>query len=260
MNRPQGGIMKTLSKILAPLALMAVWPVAHSQEMARVISSAPIIQQVTVPRQVCAETPVAMPGQRSGLGTVVGAVTGGIIGSQLGNGSGQAVATAIGVIGGAILGDRIEGEPAPVVRTARSCSPQVAYENRVVGYNVVYEYAGRQYTTQMNSDPGSYLNIQVTPATSQMQVYTTPAPPAPVVTNTPLPLRTYPPVIVAPMHRPPVYYSPPVYYNPPVYGLPAVNFRWDFGGHHGRGHGHGHGHGHHRGYGHHGNDSRGHWR
>lgn len=244
--------MNTLSKTLAPLALMALWPAAHSQEMARVISSTPVIQQVTVPRQVCAETPVVIQGQRSGVGTVAGAVTGGIIGSQIGNGSGQAIATAIGVISGAILGDRIEGEPAPVVRTARSCSPQVAYENRVVGYNVVYEYAGRQYTTQMDSDPGSHLNIQVTPAASQMQVYTTPAPPAPVVTNTPVPVRTYPPVIVAPIYR------PPVYYNPPVYGLPAVNFRWDFGGHHGRGHGHGHGH--RQGYGYHGNGSQGHWR
>ena len=250
--------MSTLSKTLAPLALVAVWPAAQSQEMARVISSTPVIQQITVPRQVCAETPVVLQGQRSGVGTVVGAVTGGIVGSQVGKGSGQAVATVIGVIGGAILGDQIEGEPTPEVRTATRCSPQVTYENRVVGYHVVYEYAGRQYTTQTNSDPGPYLNIQITPTAHQMRVYTTPAPPAPVVTHTPVQVQTYPPVVVAPIHRPPAYYGPPAHYNPPVYGLPAANFRWDFGGHHGRGHGKGHGR--HRGQGHHGDASTGRWR
>ena len=252
--------MKTLSKTLVPLALLAVWPTTQSQEMARVISSTPVIQHITVPRQVCTETPVVMQGQRSGVGTVVGAVTGGIIGSQVGNGSGQVIATAIGVIGGAILGDQIEGERAPVVRTATNCNPQVTYENRVVGYNVVYEYAGRQYTTQTHSDPGSHLNIQITPTAPQMQVYTTPAPPAPVVTHAPVHGRTYPPVIVMPGHRPPVYYNPPAYRNPPVYGLPAVNFRWDLGGHPGRGHSHGNRHGRHRGHGHHNDGFPGRWR
>ncbi len=252
--------MDTLSKTLLPLALVAVWPAAQSQETARVISSTPVTQQVTVPRQVCTETPVVMQGQRSGVGTVVGAVTGGIMGSQVGNGSGQAVATAIGVISGAILGDRIEGQSAPVVRTVRSCTQQLSYENRVVAYNVVYEYAGRQYTTQTNSDPGAYLNIQITPTASQMQVYTTPAPPAPVVTHAPVHVQTYPPVIVMPGHRPTAHYNPPAYYNPPVYGLPAVNFRWDLGGHHGRGHGHGNGHGRQRGHGHHGDGFPGRWR
>lgn len=252
--------MNTLSKTLVPFALLAAWSAAQSQETARVISSTPVIQQVTVPRQVCTETPVVMQGQRSGVGTVVGAVTGGIIGSQVGNGSGQAIATAIGVIGGAILGDQIEGDPAPVVRTASSCTQQVTYENRVVGYNVVYEYAGRQYTTQMNSDPGSQLNIQITPTASQMQVYTTPAPPAPVLTQTPVQVRTYPPVIVAPIHRPPVYYAPPAYYSPPVYGLPAVNFRWEQGGHYGGFHGRGNGYGRHRGHGNEGDGFPGRWR
>jgi uncharacterized protein YcfJ len=246
--------MNKLSKLIAPLALLAVWPAAQSQEMARVIASTPIIQQVTVPRQVCTETPVVMQRQRSGAGAVVGALAGGMIGSQIGNGSGQTAATAIGMIGGAILGNQIESESAPVVRTATNCTQQVTYENRVVAYNVVYDYAGRQYTTQMSNDPGSHLNIQVTPTASQMQVYTTPIPPAPVVTHAPIHVRTYPPVIVTPVHRPPVYYNPPLHHNSPVYGLPTVNFRWESGGHHGRGHGHP------RRHGHHGDGHPGRWR
>ena len=228
--------MKNRVKTLAPLVLIAVWPLAQSQEMARVVSSTPIVQQVTVPRQVCTETPILVQQPRSGVGAVVGALAGGILGNQVGGGSGRAAATAIGVIGGAILGDQLEGEPAPVARTANSCTQQVSYENRVVGYNVVYEYAGRQYTTQMNSDPGPQVSIQVTPANTDVLVYTTPAPPPPVIVQAPPQTRIYPPVVVTPVYRPPVYYSPP------VYGTPAVNFRWSSGGNHGYNYGHQRGH------------------
>ena len=113
--------MKNLVKTLAALALIATWPAAQSQEMARVVSSTPIVQQVTVPRQVCSETQILVQQPRSGAGVVVGALAGGILGNQIGDGSGRAVATAIGVLGGAILGDQLEGEPAPVGRTANSC-------------------------------------------------------------------------------------------------------------------------------------------
>jgi hypothetical protein len=144
----------------------------------------------------------------------------------------------LGVISGAILGDQLEGEPAPVARTATSCTQQITYENRIVGYNVVYEYAGRQYTTQMKSDPGSQLIIQVTPTHGDMQVYTTPAPPPPVIVQAPVQVPNYPPVVVTPAHRPPVYYSPP------VYGIPSVSFRWGRDGHDNHGHGRGRWHGH----------------
>lgn len=246
--------MNKLSTLVAPLALLAAWPAAQSQEVARVIASTPVIQQITVPHQVCTETPVLMQRQQSGAGAVVGALAGGVIGNQFGNGSGQAAATAIGLIGGAILGNHIGGEPAQVARNATHCAQQVTYESRVVGYTVIYEYAGRQYTTQMNRDPGPHLNIQITPTALQMQVYTTPAPPAPVVTHAPLQVRTYPPIIVAPAHRPPVYYNPRAYHTPPVYGLPTVTFRWDAGSRHGRGRGH------HRRHGHHNDNYPGRWR
>ena len=233
--------MKNQLKIVLPLALIAAWPLAESQEVARVVSSTPIIQQVTLPRQVCSETQVLVQQPRSGVGATVGAITGGILGSQIGSGSGRAVTTALGIIGGAILGDQLEGEPAPAVRTANSCTQQINYENRVVGYNVVYEYAGRQYTTQMSSDPGSQLSIQVTPTNADIQVYTTPAPPPPVIVQAPVQARNYPAVVVTPVYRPPVYYSPP------LYGVPTVSFRWGRGGYDGYDYGRGRDHRHHDG-------------
>lgn len=231
--------MKNRLHLLLPLALISTWPVAHAQEMARVVSSTPITQQVTVPRQICSDTQVLVQQPRSGAGATVGAVAGGIIGSQFGGGSGKAAATALGIIGGAILGDQLEGQPAPVARTATSCTQQITYENRVVGYNVVYEYAGRQYTAQMNTDPGPQLTIQVTPINGDMQVYTTPAPPPPVVVQAPVQVQNYPPVVVTPVYRPPVYYSPP------VYGVPSVSFSWGRGGYGYRDYGPGRWRGHH---------------
>ncbi len=41
------------------------------------------------------------------------------------------------------------------------CSTQTIYESRVVGYKVVYEYAGKQYTVQLPQDPGPTLQLRV---------------------------------------------------------------------------------------------------
>ena len=136
---------------------------SFSQEMGRVISSTPVTQQVAVPRQVCTTEQVMQPGSKSGAGALVGAIAGGAIGNSIGHGNGRAAATAIGLIGGAIVGDRIEGGGTGQVQNVQRCSTQTYYENRTVSYTVVYEYAGRQYTVQMASDPGPFVRLQVTP-------------------------------------------------------------------------------------------------
>ena len=134
-----------------------------AQESGRVISSTPVIQQVAVPRQVCTNTQVATQGQKSGAGALMGAIAGGTVGNNVGAGSGRTAATMLGVLGGAILGDKVEGAPAPEVRTVQSCTNQIFYENRTTGYHVVYEFAGKQYTVQMPQDPGPTVRLQVTP-------------------------------------------------------------------------------------------------
>lgn len=135
----------------------------HAQEVGRVISSTPIIQQVAVPRQVCNNEQVVSGGQKSGAGAAMGAIAGGAIGNSMGQGSGRAAATMLGLFGGAILGDKIEGPGTPEVRNVQNCSQQMFYENRTMAYNVVYEFAGKQYTVQMPQDPGSTVRLQITP-------------------------------------------------------------------------------------------------
>jgi uncharacterized protein YcfJ len=136
---------------------------AHAQEVGRVISSTPMFQQVAVPRQVCTSQPVVQQPQKSGAGALMGAIAGGAMGNAMGQGSGNAAATAIGIFGGAMLGNKIEGSPPAEVRQVQTCTNQVFYENRTTGYNVVYEFNGKQYTVVMPSDPGPTVRLQVTP-------------------------------------------------------------------------------------------------
>ena len=140
-----------------------------AQEVGRVISSMPIIQQVAVPRQVCTQQQVATQPRKSGAGSAMGAIAGGVVGNAIGKGEGNALATAIGVIGGAILGDKIEGAPPAEVHNVQTCSTQNFYENRTVAYNVVYEFNGKQYNVQMPQDPGPTVRLQVTPMISSTQ-------------------------------------------------------------------------------------------
>jgi uncharacterized protein YcfJ len=135
----------------------------QAQEVGKVISSTPIIQQVAVPRQVCNTQQVVTEGQKSGAGAVMGAIAGGTVGNQIGGGSGRAAATMLGIFGGAIMGDKIEGGGTPEVKNVQNCTQQMFYENRTMAYNVVYEFAGKQYTVQMPQDPGPTVRLQITP-------------------------------------------------------------------------------------------------
>ncbi len=161
--------MKTFSRsalLSVGGAMVAVLGVstAHAQdERARVISSQPVIQQVATPREVCRDETVMAPARTSGAGALMGGIAGGAMGNAIGGGSGRAVATAIGLFGGAVLGNHIEGRGQPQAQTVRQCSTQTVYENQTVAYDVVYEYAGRRYQTQMPHDPGRFVPIQVQP-------------------------------------------------------------------------------------------------
>lgn len=170
MNNPQ---RFALLPVMTGLIALAGTGLAQAQdEQGRVISAIPVVQQVAVPRQVCTDQTVTVPGQKSGAGALVGGIAGGAMGNAIGNGSGRALATVIGLVGGAMVGDRIEGGGQPETRTVQQCSTQTFYENRTVAYEVTYEYAGRQYRTQMPQDPGPFVRLSVTPVHS--------APPPPV--------------------------------------------------------------------------------
>jgi uncharacterized protein YcfJ len=155
-----------MKKIALFSLLASAAAIAGAQEQARVISATPIVQQVAVPQQVCDNQTVYTGQQTTGGGAVLGAVAGGAVGNAIGGGSGRAAATALGVIGGALLGNQIEGNGRPNYQNVQRCYTQTYYENRTAGYNVVYEYAGRQYTTQTQTDPGRSITVEVQPMAS----------------------------------------------------------------------------------------------
>lgn len=189
-----------------------------AQEVGRVISSTPIFQQVNSPRQVCTTEQVAVQQPKSGAGALLGAIAGGAMGNAIGGGMGTVAATVLGIVGGAAIGDNIEGGQTAQVQNAQRCTTQNVFENRPVAYNVVYEFGGKQYSVQMPTNPGSTLQLQVTPVGTNTQT----APPAdndtysqPVYGQATYAQPTY--VVVAPPVYP-VYYQPS-YYVPVVLGL-----------------------------------------
>jgi uncharacterized protein YcfJ len=217
INSKFAKIMKTWATTSA-LLLSAM--AAQAQEVGQVISRTPVYQQAAMPRQTCTQSPAVAPAQNSGGGAIIGAIAGGLIGSQLGGRDSKGLTAMAGVIGGAMLGDKAESQGnAPQPTT--TCTTQTVYENRLVGYNVVYEYAGKQYNVQLPQDPGPTISLQVTPmgaprSEAPVETYYSAAP---SVTET-----------VTVITEPRVVYVPaPVYrYYPPSYT--SINLGWT-GGH-----------------------------
>ena len=221
-------------KSVLTTALLAAAGVSFAQANAGnafgvVISSTPVVQQVTVPKQVCTTT-TTYNTQPSGGGALIGAVVGGALGNQFGRGHGQdgrAVATVIGALGGGIVGNQIEAQNYPGYATqhaGQSCHTQNTVENRTIAQNVLYEYAGQRFNVQMpaNGDfrPGVRIALQVqnqvAPATPVTQVYST----QPVYTH---PVQTVTYVQPAPTvvyydtydtYRPRYIYNSAPYYAP----------------------------------------------
>jgi uncharacterized protein YcfJ len=79
-------------------------------DTAQVISSTPVVERVSEPRQECSTAPAAAPApaqNRNLTGAILGSVAGGLLGAQVGKGSGRTAAAATGAAVGAILGDRV---------------------------------------------------------------------------------------------------------------------------------------------------------
>lgn len=232
---------------LLGLGALAASPAFAMDVLARVISSTPVVVQVSVPRQVCTQQPVMVQGQPSGAGAIMGAVAGGAMGNAIGDGGGRALATMLGLVGGAMLGNSIEGGQ-PEMQQQQNCSTQNFYENRPSHYQVVYEYQGTRHAIQMASDPGMYVRLQGTPEgvvqqaapqpTYQPPVYqqpTYPQAPYPQPTYTqpsynqsnyaPAPTTYAPQVVYVQSAQPaPVQVYPPAYYGAPVYVQQAPSY------------------------------------
>lgn len=174
--------------------------VPHS-DVATVISSTPVLERVTVPRRECYTEQINSYDQRrvvrpvqqeyatesrpnTGAGAILGAIVGGVIGHQFGGSSaGRDHGTAAGAVIGGLIGNDVERtnnsgydngynggyrrasaydvERVPVTRDVQRCNTVSEYRDQIRGYDVRYNYNGREYTTRMSYDPGATIPINV---------------------------------------------------------------------------------------------------
>ncbi|MES2354634.1 MAG: glycine zipper 2TM domain-containing protein [Pseudomonadota bacterium] len=160
--------MKKRHVIIAALLAASSTAWAHQYEdYARVVSSVPEYERVNSPQQQCYSEYEHAPRRRAERdfgGSIIGGLTGGLAGAQIGQGNGNKAATAVGAIAGAIIGDRVQNQgryEGNEEREVRRCQVTDHWENRLTGYRVTYDYAGRRYTAMLPEDPGSRLLMRV---------------------------------------------------------------------------------------------------
>jgi len=204
---------------LIPFAALLCSAVAsQAAEFAEVVSATPVTVSVSVPRRVCRDEQQVVQPAPSGAGAVIGAIAGGVLGHQIGGGFGQAAATGLGAVAGSVIGNQVEANNTPPAEVpVRRCQTVNRVESRVVGYDVLYDYAGQRYSTRMARDPGARMAIDVRPAEAGTDTL-------PVPSEAVADASTWQAVPEAPAA---VYYSPvPVLVAPPpmVYVSPFIGF------------------------------------
>lgn len=169
---------KLVVSVLAAIGSGNAWA-ADLVDTAKVVSSTPIYERVSEPKQECWTETVSSGGvvaksapveERSIGGALVGGVIGGVVGSQVGQGTGNTVATAAGAIAGAIIGDRVANPSqgaaqapaqAPQMREERRCRQVDSTREVIRGYNVTYRYNGQEVTTRLPYQPGQTVRVGV---------------------------------------------------------------------------------------------------
>jgi len=232
-----------LSVVTALLSLGAAQ--VHATEYGTVVSSTPVLGQSAVPERNCYDEQVTVAPRPSGGGAVVGALIGGVVGNSVGAGMGRAAATAVGAVAGAAIGSQAEANAAvPATTTVQRCRSATRYEDRIIGYDVVYDFNGNRRTARLAQDPGGpgtriALEVNVAPSGAPARAGRSGAVPPPPTSQ-----RRYdegrvdevydePPRVVREVYYapPPVYYVPaPAYY----YGAPTIWIGGGWGYHHGR--------------------------
>ena len=138
-----------MKKIFAAIAMFvtigAYADTIVSHDRARVISVEPITKQSYsyVPRQSCTQVE-----RRSGSDPVVGAIIGGAIGRNVAKD--KDAGTVIGAITGAVIADN--NSSSRVYEECQTYRDKV-YTERVVGYNVTFDYQGQVRTTRFSRPP-----------------------------------------------------------------------------------------------------------
>jgi len=160
-------------RILPPvLLLLPALALGHHEreEWANVLDKQPVIETLRIPvdQEVCWDEQVQypVPERRSATPLILGAIIGGVIGNQFGGGSGRDLMTAAGAaLGTSIAADQQAQRYPPRYYQAleQRCrvDRQWRTEERVVAWDVTYEYLGQVYRTRMRDEPGERIAVRV---------------------------------------------------------------------------------------------------
>lgn len=166
---------KLLATAVLTLATASAWaghyrpdhgPAPYA-DTARVVSSTPVYEEFNSPRRECWTERTGYRYEREDRsygGAILGAIVGGVVGNQFGKGSGNKAATAAGAAIGAIAGDNIDNDDRRGYRRPveeERCRSVDNWSRRVTGYDVVYRYHGREYSTFLPYEPGDTLKVRV---------------------------------------------------------------------------------------------------
>ncbi len=156
-------------------------------DVAKVISATPVYDRVASPRRDCRPEQVTAyeerrtvreepPRESGGIGpaTVLGAIVGGVIGHQMGNSTGgRDHGTAAGAVIGGLVGNAADREAAatpqrdvvvdrvPVTREVQRCRDVMETREVISGYDVRYQYNGREFSARLPQDPGPEMPVNV---------------------------------------------------------------------------------------------------
>ncbi len=170
-----------MKKVLLVIATVVCAGNIHAVDFfdtAKVVSSTPVYERVSDPKQECWIETVSstgtvtktVPQERSIGGALLGGVVGGVVGNQVGQGGGRTAATAAGAIAGALIGDRVANQDnaqtqevaqAPQMREERHCRQIENYKEVIRGYDVTYRYGGKDVTVRLPNDPGDTVRVGV---------------------------------------------------------------------------------------------------
>ena len=140
-------------------------------EYATVLEARPLYREVKVsePVRECWDEPVYHTRREHSSvgGMLAGGLIGGVIGHQIGDGRGNKIATAVGTLVGARIGHQAVNGNRRVEKSIEGyeehCKTRyrVSYREVVDGYDVTYEYRGREYQLVMPYDPGRNIKMRI---------------------------------------------------------------------------------------------------
>lgn len=137
---------------------------------AQVVSVVAVRDDVTATHRECHDVEVTrnapVKDKDKIAGTAIGAVVGGLVGNQVGGGRGRDLATVAGAVGGGIAGRKIQGnqQDARTITTMQERCRTVKDSDAngaIVGYDIVYEYAGESHKARVADDPGERIALPV---------------------------------------------------------------------------------------------------